>query len=103
MDKKITLVDFARERKVYTIKDFENVFTIEIKIMSGDEIAKIFYKDGKIIKVDSSDCRYFGYYDGEYILQLDKVDEFSSFIGSSYERQRKFDSNSYIWEDLDEE
>lgn len=84
MDKKIVLRDYTDDRKEFIIPDFENVESIEITILSGDEIADITYKDGKEISFDSSDDRIIAYNDDYYELPLEFIDEFSNFEGSSY-------------------
>ena len=89
MEKRIVLVDFQSERKEFKIKNFENVVTIEIKILSGDEVAKIIYKDGSIITFDSSGDRFMNYYDDDYHLPLDLLNSFNKLKGSSYEKSYK--------------
>lgn len=91
MDKKIILRDYSDLRKEFTIKDFENVKSIYISIISGDEVAEIVYKDGKFVNYDSSDERIMNYYDTCYELPLDLIDEFSAFEGDSYECERYID------------
>lgn len=85
MDKKIVLRDYADSRKEFIIEDFENVETIFIQILSGDEVATISYKNGNEICFDSSNERLMDFNDGCYHLPLRLIDEFSNFEGSSYD------------------
>lgn len=93
MKREIMLVDYKGTRQSFTIDNFEDVLIVEIRIISGDEIARIIYKDKKVVEFDSSDCRIMGYSDGIYILPLERLDEFNAYEGSSYARQREFDND----------
>ena len=91
MDKMVCIRDYNRTRKVITINNFENVEKITVAIQSGDEILTAYYKDSSTVDFDSSDCRMMSFFDGEYELPLDEIDEFSAFEGSSYDCSYKFD------------
>lgn len=92
MDKEIILKDYAGEKHKYVINNFENVEVIGICIITGDEICTIRYEDDTEVEFDSGiSTRLLNFYDGSYFIAPDKVDEFSSAEGSSYDRAEKFD------------
>lgn len=66
----LEIMDYKKARKQIPvdIDNLEDVLSIYITILSGDEIATVIDKDGKMKKYDSSDCRYIDYYDDEYCL-----------------------------------
>ena len=84
MDKKVYIRDYDCRKKEIIIPDFEDVVELEVMVISGDEILAVLYKNGRIKKFDSSDDRFVSYYDGSYIVPLDKVDEFSAMDCDSY-------------------
>lgn len=64
----------------FKIYDFENEATevdvgnkiidhIIVIVLSGDEMVKVFYKDGTNEEFDSSECRNMDYFDGMYELR----------------------------------
>ena len=77
--------------KIIAPVSIEDVKRIKIEIQNGDEILNVIYSDYSTKSFDSSNCRITSYYDGEYTLPLNKVDEFSDFTGSSYNAQRYFE------------
>lgn len=84
MDKKVFIRDYTDHKTEVAIKDFEKVLRLDVEIITGDEVLTVTYKDGAKISFDSCDRRISDYYDANYELPLDKVDEFSNFDGSSY-------------------
>lgn len=90
MQKDLIIVDYERVPKTITIDNFEDVTSIHIKILSGDEVATVIRKDCVSETYDSSDCRWTDYYDGEYILNPEHIEEFNNLTGSSYERHTKY-------------
>lgn len=87
MKKNITIVDFKGNKKTISINNFENVVSIYVTILSGDEVLEVLYKNGRTKTFDSSDYRIMNYYCGGYFLNLSKIDEFSK-MNNSYEKQR---------------
>ena len=91
MDKEIRLTNCNNEIITFKLPNFDEVKLIEIILLSGDELCRCIYPD-KVIEFDSdAHFRFINYYDGIYILPKNKLDEFNSFIGSSYEKQEKFE------------
>lgn len=68
MEKTITLMDYAGKKTEFSIPNFEDVLTIVIQIVTGDEIAMVIYDDGTIDEFDSSGDRLNNYFDGEYTV-----------------------------------
>jgi len=80
MVKKVTIRDYAENKKEIEIKDFENVLTIRCDIKSGDEILIVTYEDLHEDCFDSSDDRWISYDDGSsYIYIKDKLDLLDKF------------------------
>lgn len=77
MHKTVTIRDYGTKRTKVVIKDFENVSSIFVCVISGDEVLYVIYKDGHIERFDSSNDRITDYYDGGYNVPLDKLDAFS--------------------------
>lgn len=89
MTKTTAVHDFAGRRLEFQIHDFEYVLLIEVSIFSGNESIKVIYKDGTVVTFDPTNSRRLGNFQGEYILPLDKIDEFSS-LGNSYANYKKY-------------
>ncbi len=77
MHKTVTIRDYNADTTEVVIDDFENVVSIFVCVISGDEVLYVLYKDGRTERFDSSDCRATDQYEGGYFLPLDKLDEFS--------------------------
>ena len=54
MIKEIEIMDYNNIRKIAKVEDFDNVVRLEIKVLSGDEILKILYKDYSVKAFDSA-------------------------------------------------
>ena len=85
MDKKVCIRDYRGVKKEIIILGFEEVVELSVKVISGDEILNVLYKNGKSKKFDSSDYRHMAFYDDGYNIPLDMVDEFSNMECNSYE------------------
>lgn len=90
---KIRLVDYQGIRKEFELKDVPKY--IYILVVSGDEVAHITYNDNSNDIFDTSDCRHINYYDGEYTLPIEKLEEFNNLEGGSYDRR----DICYEWEE----
>lgn len=68
--KKLVLMDWENKETETPIDldDLSEIKQIEIRVISGDEVAIVRYKDGKTSTYDSSDCRMIGFFDYKYIL-----------------------------------
>ena len=62
----LKLVDYAGNTKLVELGDLNDIAVITIRVISGDEIASVIYKDYTINEFDSSDDRTTDYYDGDY-------------------------------------
>lgn len=68
--KKLVLMDWA-SNEVETpidLDDLSEIKQIEIRVISGDEVAIVHWKDGKTSAYDSSNCRMIDFFDYKYIL-----------------------------------
>lgn len=91
---KLKLLDYNSRPCEVEIGDLNDIAKIDIKVISGDEIAVVVYKDYATRQFDSSSNRKMNFYDGEYeIYRFDKTDnlidkdEFKNRINSYwYER-----------------
>lgn len=95
MNKRLVLVDWDGNEKEFDIPDFENVLSITIKVLTGDEVAGVCYKNGDIKVFDSSDDRLTDYLDCLYQIPLNKNEEFNNLQDSSYTRAEIANS---LWE-----
>lgn len=66
----LEIMDYNNEKKQIPVDvdNLEDILSIYITILSGDEIATVIYKDGKMKEYDSSDCRCTDFYDDKYCL-----------------------------------
>lgn len=65
----------------------EDVLSVFIIVLSGDEIATVLFEDGHEEKFDSSEDRIADFYDGSYCLyQKGSINRLDKFLGrgSSY-------------------
>jgi len=106
---KVSIYDYAnREIEVnLPVDKIEDIASIYVTIISGDEIVAFSFKNGKGLTVDSSDCRCMDFYDGSYVvIGSDKIKKWIEFEFKgtnedtvSYARQEAF----YLDEDEEEE
>lgn len=62
------IIDYAGNRKAVEIGELDNILTLSIRVMSGDEILTVVDKDGKIDEYDSSYGRRCDYFDDAYTV-----------------------------------
>jgi len=99
----LELMTYA-DKKVKTNIDIEKLSEIdfiEIEVVSGDEIARVRYIDGRTFKLDSiildDDFRLMSFYDGSYYLydsknNINHIDEFEK-------RKSSYDMEKFMWEE----
>lgn len=97
----ITVYDWNNKPKFIDVpaKSIDDIISIDIHILSGDETGSINLKDGTTILFDASDDRCMTYYDGDYTLSdpedIKKWIEFK--LGDSrtisYIRRDQFDTD----------
>lgn len=104
MNKIIIIYDWANRPKKIIIDDVEKVSYYHVHIITGDEILTVYFKDGKSIRYNScggDDVRLKKYDDGEYNIDIDRIDEWNNYpstikdtltqwSGISYKRYDKF-------------
>ena len=91
----ITLFDFESTTKTFEIGELEDICMIEITVLSGDEIATVWYKDYTLRRFDSSDNRFIDYHDDEY--RIYDIADGTNVIDAWKEREDSYDNN---WWDL---
>lgn len=66
----LVLMDYANNQMDtgFCIDDLSNVFRIDIKVVTGDEIAEVMMKNGKKYCFDSSSTRMMDFFDDEYCI-----------------------------------
>lgn len=96
MNKKVILYDYRDTPKEVEIENIEDVVLIKCKVLAGDELLEVYYKDNFIpVRFDSSENRIEDFDDGEVEIPVDKLDEFSK-ITNSYDMLHHFgDTNVY--------
>ena len=90
MKKTIVIRDYEDKPTHIEIDDFENAVAIFCKILSGDEVITVVFKDGSTKEFDSSNDRIMGFYDGEYSIPLARIDEFNAMT-NSYKKKELFE------------
>jgi hypothetical protein len=61
-------MDYDDKKTKVNLDRFEDVVRLSIKVVTGDEILEVLYKNYDIEEYDSSDCRLTDYFDGEYCI-----------------------------------
>lgn len=62
----LKLLDYANDPTEHDIGNLEDIATIGITVVTGDEIATVTYKDNTVKTFDSSVTRITAYFDDEY-------------------------------------
>lgn len=93
---KLRLIDYSDESKEVEIGDLKDIAVIEIKVVSGDEIAQVVYKDYTIEESDSSNIRFIDYYDGSYTVYNVKTGV--NLLEDPKFKDRKTSYDFYHWE-----
>lgn len=89
----IVLFDYNATKKTFDIGEFKDISKIEITILSGDETAKVFYKDTTIAWFDSSNDRRIDYYDGRYTIY--DIADGTNIIDAWLKRENSYDDRSW--------
>lgn len=74
----IKLCDYENNEVSVAIED-KPIEAIVVNVVSGDEIAYIYYEDGTRIITDSCDHRDFSYLDESYLVKKNQVKEWINF------------------------
>lgn len=64
----IIIMDYQNNQSLIVIPNLDEVASLRITVMTGDEILKVTYKNGTEETYDSSDSRTLDYYDGAYTV-----------------------------------
>lgn len=65
---KLKLMDYMDRTKEFDIGKKEDILRIDIRVISGDEIAIVTYTNGLKVEFDSCNTRTQNFYDGEYCI-----------------------------------
>ena len=95
---KIEIMEYDGEKHEVLINKFEDVVKLNIKVVTGDEILCILYKDYTEKEIDSSDCRITDYFDDYYTIyditkNINKIEEWSKRKNSYDVEEIKSDNN----------
>lgn len=64
----LTLIDWEDKKREFDIGDLDSIMTIDIRVVSGDEIAQVLYKDFRLEFFDSSVDRLADIFDYKYTI-----------------------------------
>lgn len=92
----LELLDWNDEITEFDIGDRNDIAMISIKVVTGDEIATVIYKNYTVAEFDSGVGRMQDYYDGEYVIY--RFDEDNNLIDSDKFKNRK---TSYDFQHFD--
>lgn len=84
MNKILKLQDYKGNKKGFEIENFEDVEVIVVTIISGDEVANVYYKNGNQIRFDTSGDRWQDFFDGQYIIKPEDIDEHNNKLSSYF-------------------
>lgn len=87
----LVLMDYAN-KKVETpidLDDLNDIEEIEIRVITGDEIAIVLWKNGQTKAYDSSGCRFESFFDGSY--QLYSCGEFIADLDAFESRKDSYE------------
>ena len=94
MDVILRLVDYSGKTELAELGDLNSIAVITIRVVTGDEIAEVIYKDYTTDEFDSSYDRCSDYYDGEYeVYRFDKPAEDQLLFNEKWKER----TNSYDW------
>ena len=63
---KIRLLDYAGREDIVDIGNIEDIAVMTIRVLTGDEVLTVIYKDYSVDVFDTSGCRICDYHDDEY-------------------------------------
>ena len=88
----LTLMDYSGDKTDFEIGSLDDIECIDITVISGDEIADVYYKNGTNTTFDSSNTRLCDFYDYSYTLYDSDTNLLNQF---------EFRNNSYNMNMLD--
>lgn len=87
------IYDFANNAKHIDLQNKE-IVSIYVSVISGDEVVKVMFKDGTSGMYDAAHDRYQDNFDGDYLVEGEKINEWINFIPSkgsyAYQRMKRF-------------
>lgn len=71
---KIKILDYKNKAKEVDVGELKDIRKMTVKVITGDEILNVTYKDGTDKIFDSSDDRMRSFYDGNYELYNNDIE-----------------------------
>jgi len=90
----ITILDYQDNKKEVEVGELEDIRSIKVSVVTGDEILHVTRKDGTEWKFDSSDDRRRDFYDGDYELYNTDTEPEINELGNEEWKNR--DHYSYL-------
>lgn len=99
MDKKVLLYDYESQPHEITVPNIEDIKSIILEVLSGDEVLIVTYHNDKMLRFDPMFFqRPKSSYDGSVELSVDDLDDLSA-IANSYTAMETF--LGFNWEPLE--
>lgn len=89
----LKLLDYNDDATEHEIGNLEDIAAIMIRVVSGDEIANVIYKDYTVKDFDSSDTREMDFYDFDY--EIYRFDVKNNLIDNPKFKERR--SSYWYW------
>lgn len=83
INEKLYLYDYTGAQVEFlSMSDLPNIRKIDIDVLSGDEVATVYYKDGTENEIDSSNTRCIDFFDYSYVLYSveDNINRIAEFM-----------------------
>ena len=96
----LKLLDYRGRETIADIGDLDDIAVIEIKVVTGDEVATVIYKDFTTDYFDSSNSRTQDCFD--YSYELYRYDKEDNIMDKDYWKNRKssYDLEERAWRNL---
>lgn len=94
----IKLLDYEGSPKTFEIGDLDTIARIFIYVISGDELARVVYKDYSICTFDSGTSRFVDFNDGCYLIYDFTKDEKENLLNDDRWISRKSSYDYWKWE-----
>ena len=95
----IELMDYQNKKVTFDIGNIEDIVSIIIEVITGDEISTVLYKNYTTKVFDSSCTRIGNYFDYEYTLYdvINGVDHLSDEIFLNRKTSYDLDLDAFEW------
>ena len=74
------------------LDNLEQLSMINVQVISGDEVVTVYFKDGTTKIWDSSNCRFYDFFDDEYILysEYKSKEENEKMLSGFFSRKKSY-------------